>query len=124
VIPNYVLWGGFSLCKYTQNSFSLAGLAVACNVAVIAGTRCQRENLLEKPALRITSSCGVARYHSYADGRSGFYLVFLSLSYEKYCMTKYLSIKNKDFTWGDLAKSNMEWPVWLCRGSLLLPRGW
>lgn len=37
MIPKYVLWVVFSLCKYTQNSFSLAGLAVACNVTVIAG---------------------------------------------------------------------------------------
>lgn len=74
----------FSLCKYTRNSFSLAGLADPGSVTVIAGSLVPAcKNLLEKATLRIPGSCRVPQYHSYADGTSGLNLVFLSLSYEK-----------------------------------------
>lgn len=84
MLPKDVLCVVFSLCKYTQNSFSLAGLAVHGSVALIAGRLVPAcKNLLEKATVRTPSSYRVPQYHSYAAGTSGLNLVFLSLSYEK-----------------------------------------
>lgn len=119
-----MLWAVFSLCKYTGNSFSLVGLAVACNATVIAGMlvpacKTRLRNLLwgllvpvEFPSTTAMLMAGVV------------YTWFSCLWAMRNTARLNIWVWRIKLLCGDLAKSSVERPFWLCCGSVLLARGW